>query len=248
MTASAPLLEELDRWQASGRTATFWLRDDDAVEPSGALDELLSRSAAASVPVMIAVIPMCAAAVLAERLAVEPHAKVWQHGIAHSNNAGPGQKKQELTGADSAVLQRLEVAWTRLSGLFGAQAEPVLVPPWNRIDPRLIPNLPALGFQGLSTFRPRPGSQAAPGLWRVNTHIDVIDWKNGKKFIGLSEAFNEIAAHLLTRRIERADPDEPTGILTHHLVMDEFAWAFLSDLFALTNSHPAARWCAPNRQ
>ena len=55
-----------------------------------------------------------------------------------------------------------------LETLFGARLEKVLVPPWNRIDEALLPRLPAVGFSGLSTYGPRPGSEAAPAwLGRV---------------------------------------------------------------------------------
>ena len=39
-----------------------------------------------------------------------------------------------------------------------------------------------------------------------------------------------------------ADADEPTGILTHHLVQDDATDDFLLRLMALTAAHPAARW------
>ena len=248
MSAFAPLLQELDLWQQAGQTANLWLRDDDAVEPSPALDQLLKRSAACAVPVVVAAIPMLATKALAKRLAEEPLAVVWQHGIAHNNNAAHGQKKQELVDASPHMLQGLKDGQLRLQRLFFGQARAVLVPPWNRIAPGLIPHLSEIGFAGVSTYQPRQSPFAGAGVWRVNTHIDVIDWRNGRKFKGTSRAYNEITAHLAARRTGEADPIEPTGILTHHLVMEDCAWAFLSDLFVRTNSHPAARWCVPNRE
>ncbi|MDA0702442.1 MAG: polysaccharide deacetylase, partial [Proteobacteria bacterium] len=38
--------QELDRWAADGRRATFWWRDDDARAPGPALDALLHSAAA----------------------------------------------------------------------------------------------------------------------------------------------------------------------------------------------------------
>jgi hypothetical protein len=248
VSAFASLLQELDRWQLAGRIADLWLRDDDAVEPTLALSQLLARSAAADVPIVVAAIPMLATEDLAKRLAAESMAVVWQHGISHANNAGPGQKKQELLDASPEVLRGLADGWQRLQHVFLAQTQAVLVPPWNRIAPDLVFCLPGTGLDGLSTYRPRQQPFAAPGVWQVNTHVDVVDWRNGRKFIGTPRACKEIVAHLSARRIGAADPDEPTGILTHHLTMDESAWVFLSDLFGLTNSHPAARWCVPNRE
>ena len=36
-----PLLDEIDRRQNTGRPLRLWLRDDDAVEPTPALERLL---------------------------------------------------------------------------------------------------------------------------------------------------------------------------------------------------------------
>src|SRR5690348_9103787 len=49
------LADELDCWQAAGRTATLWWRDDDAVAPGARLERMLSI--AGGVPVALAVIP-----------------------------------------------------------------------------------------------------------------------------------------------------------------------------------------------
>jgi hypothetical protein len=38
------------------------------------------------------------------------------------------------------------------------------------------------------------------------------------------------------------DAEEPTGILTHHLVQDEATDTFLRKLAAITGVHRAARW------
>ena len=65
-----PLMRELDGWQAAGGIARFWLRDDDAVEPTAALDRLLG--AMNGMPLTLAVIPAFSGAALAARLAVRP--------------------------------------------------------------------------------------------------------------------------------------------------------------------------------
>ncbi len=248
MSLYAPLLEELDRWQAAGRVAEFWLRDDDATDVSAPLEQLLRRTTEAGVPAVLAVIPMLAQKTLAARLSDASNISVWQHGVLHINNAGPGEKKQELVDDSAASTKALTGARERLQALFPAQAEPVLVPPWNRIAAPLVPRLPEAGFAGLSAFKPRRGPQAAKGVWQVNTHIDLIDWKGGRGCRAGSSIYHAIANHLAMRRTGMADPAEPTGILSHHLMMEEPAWVFLSDLFLLTNSHPAARWCIPDRQ
>ena len=90
------LTNELLRWKDAGRTPLFWLRDDDAVEPTLALDRLLDLTATFNVPATLAVIPAHATQALAHRLADQSHVTVAVHGWAHQNHAGDGQKKQEL--------------------------------------------------------------------------------------------------------------------------------------------------------
>ena len=36
--------------------------------------------------------------------------------------------------------------------------------------------------------------------------------------------------------------DEPAGILSHHLSLDEAAWRFLADLLGFLARHPGASW------
>ena len=51
------LTRELDAWAEDGRTATFWWRDDDAVEVTPALEKLLQTADDAETPLSLAVIP-----------------------------------------------------------------------------------------------------------------------------------------------------------------------------------------------
>ena len=71
---------------------------------------------------------------------------------------------------------------------------PALVPPWNRIAADLVPSLPGAGFTGLSTFGPRRAAEAAPGLRRVNTHLDLVVWRDGGRPLDLAAAVERLAA------------------------------------------------------
>lgn len=246
MSVFAPLLAELDAWADSGKVLEFWWRDDDATEATEALAAMLTVAAAARVPLALAVIPMTATAELATAIAGSDNVTVWQHGIRHANRAQPVAKKQELIVADRAMLDGLRQGQDRLARLFGQRAQPVLVPPWNRIGPDLLPCLPSLGFRGLSTFKPRRATRPAPGLTQINTHADLLDWRSGAAFRGPLACIGDLIAHAQAKRQRRADPDEPTGILTHHLVMQSDAWDFLAGLFAATNAHPACAWILPD--
>lgn len=248
MTAWQDLEAELDAWAQGGREATFWWRDDDAVEPTAALDRLLALSADSGVPLAIAAVPGRCAAALAERLAAAAgSATALQHGYAHCNHAPPGEKKAELGGHRpvAAVCEELARGAALMAGLFASQALPVLVPPWNRIAPELLPLLPDLGLAGLSTYGPRPPAGPAKGLVQANTHVDIMRWDAPRGFLGEAEALGLLCGHLRARRDAAADgeidPAEPTGLLTHHLAHDEAAWAFLAKLMPLLGRHAAAR-------
>ena len=138
-----PLHNELARWQEAGRTAVFWWRDDDAFEPTVALDTLLDLANRYEVPVTLAVVPAKAGQPLARRLAGERHAAVAVHGWAHHNHASESEKKQELGHhrLAEAVLGELYHGFLHLKQLHEASFVPMLVPPWNRIDPLLIPEV-----------------------------------------------------------------------------------------------------------
>jgi hypothetical protein len=239
------LQAELDAWTAAGRRADVWWRDDDAGAPCPALDRLLALAAETKAPVALAVIPLQAAPALAARL--DGHAAettVLQHGATHENRAAAGAKKCELIdpAVRPAVLPELLYGRETLSALFGRRFRPVMVPPWNRIDARLAGALPALGFAGLSTYKARPAAQtgeAAAGLQQVNCHVDILQWRPERRFLGREAALALLTGHLAAKRTGAADAAEPTGILTHHQAHDEAAWAFLGDLLGRLVRHAA---------
>ncbi|MCM2290714.1 polysaccharide deacetylase family protein [Allorhizobium sp. BGMRC 0089] len=231
------LIERLDAMAAKARTVHFWLRDDDAVEPGPVLDRLLTLTGEYSVPLTLAVIPEPTGQALVNRVAGESYVDIAVHGWQHKNHAGPAEKKQELglhRGPDR-VLDEMRAGLVTLQDLYGPKLLPMLVPPWNRIDKSLLPQLPALGYRALSVFgREKP----VEGLRLLNTHVDVMDWHGTRGGRDADVLFGEIAACLA----EDEEPLAAIGILTHHLVHDAAVWAFLQRLFALTLAHPACRW------
>lgn len=238
------LERELDSWAAGGRQATLWWRDDDAVAPGPALDRLLHIAAQHGMPLSLAVVPKPATMELGARLAAAGgRIAVLQHGFAHRNHAAAGEKKAEL-GAQrpvEAVLGELREGAALLRARFPGAALPVLVPPWNRIATPVVAGLRAAGFAGLSTYHPRAARAAAPGVLQVNTHVDIVDWRGSRGFVGAA-ALELMTAHLAARREGRADADEPTGLLTHHLVHDEACWSFLAALADRLAGRPSAVW------
>jgi len=238
----AAFARELDAWAAAGRVATLWWRDDDAGDTAPALDGLLALAGRHGVPVGLAVIPARATEALGGRLATEPlTVAVLQHGWIHADTDADASRQIELSDAWAAAEadRRLRRGWERLRGLFGARALPVMVPPWNRIDPGIAARLPALGYAAVSGLGARRPDD--PGPPRLNVHADIMDW-SVRGFRGEAPVLDALIAHLRDRRAGRADPAEPTGLMTHHLDADAACWAFLDRLFAQTCAHPGAAW------
>ena len=233
---------ELGRWRDAGRTADFWWRDDDAVTPSPPLTRLLQLTGSSRVPLALAVVPLEAAPEIFRGL----QASVLMHGTDHRNRAAPGEKKTEFAAAepDSDAVARLCIARERLAAQAAKRFVPVLAPPWNRFKRPLAARLPEAGLYGLSGYGPRDKAEAAPGVRQVNTHVDIIDWRGTRGFVGEDTALRMAVKHLASRRKGEADAGEPTGWLTHHALHDRETWLFLERLFERTVKH-GARWIDP---
>ena len=236
---------ELDAWARHGRTASFWWRDDDATAPTPELERLLALHARTEVPLSLAVIPQRMDGELTGALRpFEAGVTALQHGYAHDNHAPAGEKKAELVGSRPTphILAELAQGWQNLLAL--PRRLPVMVPPWNRVAPHLIPLLPEIGLTGLSTFGPRRRASPTPASRQANTHVDPIDWRAGQAFRGLTESVRAAVSHLRDRRNATVDSTEPTGLLTHHLAMDEPTWRFVDAFLSRTSAHPAGQWLA----
>jgi hypothetical protein len=236
--------DRLDQMQEAGQSADFWLRDDDAIEPTAALHRLLDLTDRFSVPLTLAVIPAHTDERLERCLAGHRDVSIAVHGWSHDNHAPAGEKRQELGGhrPGGTVTEELRTGYGRLKALFPASFVPLLVPPWNRIDSEVVAGLGTIGFRALSVFGPEASGKAAallrPGLQIINTHVDVIDWRGTR---GCRD-HAQIVRDILARLEQVAKGGGSVGILTHHLVHDENVWAFLSKLFEITATHPACRW------
>lgn len=216
---------ELARRRDAGRPARFWWRDDDAGAVLPAAKRLLKLSLSHGIPISLAVVPEAAEPELFGLL--HEGVTVMQHGTDHRNRAAPGEKKTEYPAAEpvEAALARVSDGFGRLRAFAGGRLVPVLAPPWNRLREDLLEKLPAIGIRGVSMYGPRAGAEPAPGLRQVNTHVDIVAWGEGKRFIGEDEAIRLALKSLAV--------EEPLGWLTHHAAHDAAAWDFLERLFAL---------------
>ncbi|NMM45171.1 hypothetical protein HH303_11820 [Rhodospirillaceae bacterium KN72] len=246
MSDWSDLNAELDLWADAGRVARLWWRDDDAVAASPALDRLLSCRD--GVPLSLAVIPDRLEHSLVDRLDGEADLLVLPHGFAHRNHEPPDRKKAEFGGErnEEEALRDIAEGCAGLAKAFGPVFFGLFVPPWNRIAPGIAARLTDLGLVGVSTYTDRAPEERA---FRLNTHVDPLDWKEKKRsgaarFLGEEAALSLLTDALRRRRegVPGTDQDEAVGILTHHLEHDPGTWDFLVTLVQAVRAHPASEW------
>ena len=240
MTDWQDLRTELDAWKDSNLQANFWWRDDDAVQPTPQLEQLLALANDYQIPLVLAVIPSRTSEELAGRLQAETWVSVAQHGYAHINHEKGRGRASEFgpSRSQEVVRAELQAGWQHLSTLFGSQVLPWLVPPWNRIAETFIPLLSDLGYQVLSGFNVDPTQKI---LEQRDVHCDVVKWRPTPHFRGEARCLNEILQHLQMRR-QNQQQDRCIGLLTHHLDHDDDCFAFIQRFFTATKTHPAVRW------
>jgi hypothetical protein len=220
------LERELERWRDEGLAPRFWLRDDDAVRPTPALDRLLGLVRKYDAPLLLAVIPVDATEALAEAIGGEKLVTPAVHGYAHRRHTPDDMPAIELGGERPVeeILAELKAGRAMLHRLFGERLSGILVPPWNRLSREVAARLHEIGFSALSTNSWHEDGSALP---QINTHIDIVDWANDWRGQTIEWAMGE-----LLRRLEQARErgGAPLGILSHHLAHDEQAWTTLDAL------------------
>jgi peptidoglycan/xylan/chitin deacetylase (PgdA/CDA1 family) len=225
--------DRLDQLAAEGRTLTLWLRDDDAVDVTPALDRLLTLCERHSVPPTLAVIPEKTGFPLVEYLARFPTVEVAVHGWSHHSYSKPPAKKQEL-GNDRplpVILNEIQAGLGKLQALHGQRFIPMMVPPWNRISSEIAEQLPKLGYRSLSVF----GRETSSPLPLLNTHVDIMNWRGVRGGKDAETLYEELLGYV-------DQPVPALGLLTHHLVHDEAAWNFLENFLRMTAQHKACQW------
>jgi hypothetical protein len=233
-----PVVTSLERWETAGPKAPLWLRDDDAVEPSPALDRLIRLARGNRIPIALSIIPASTGEALAGILKDEPHVEPIVHGWAHRSHAPEGEKKQEfgLHRPMSEMHDELARALHRLRELYQSRLVPIFVPPWNRIAPQVAQGLGKLGYSAISAFGQSAPEQTERSIPQINTHVDLIDFRGTRRCRDHGVLASSLAAtldHSLTHG------RYPIGVLSHHLDHDDAAFEFLEGLFAVSKSH---RW------
>ena len=227
----APLIDELDRWRPAGQAATFWWRDDDALEATPELATLLAL--AGQRPLSLAAISGGIQDSLVAALQAYPQVTVLQHGWTHADH---GETEYPESRPADEVRREFADGRANLLALFGERALPVFVPPWMAIAPQFLPLLEEAGFRWMSMEGPRRFHETSGGLRRGNVHVEMLDWFDPPATVA------KLCAHLSARRTGQAAPDEATGILTHHKMQDPQSLRYLAKLLAVIDAHPAPRW------
>ena len=231
MSSWADLDDELAAWAHAGLTPRFWWRDDDAQEPTEALERLIALSDAHKVPAHLAVIPHGLSSALAPRLHRAAHIHTVQHGFAHINHEPKGNPASEIGDTRDIALQCADLTdgWQILTRAALPRLLPLLVPPWNTIAAETRRCLPRLGYRALSSYAGRNAQDPVPGLMQLDGHLDPVRWKQGRVFRGTDKMLGLI---IETMQAHRAAHD-PTPIcyLTHHLQTGDDIWDFTDQMF-----------------
>ena len=224
----SPLRQEFSAWRSANLELPFWWRDDDAIEPTKELDQLVSLAEETNVPVHLAVIPRDATKTLASKITETNMLIPVVHGWAHQNHAPADLKKAEFGATRPAqdCADDMQNALRDMQSLFGDRLAVMFVPPWNRLDPALMVPLAEAGYDAVSTFLPRRETMPVPGLVQINTHLDPIFWRETRGLVPPETLVEKAAAFLKDRRCKITDNAEPFGYLTHHLVHDADIWEF----------------------
>lgn len=226
-TAWAEVKAELGRWHAAGQSPRLFLRDDDAVTVTPALERLIDKVHRYKAPLLLAAIPAQIDVKLGPLVRDDRRIIGAVHGWAHVSHAPLGEKPCEVGSHRplETVLDELRQGRQKLIELFGWVSD-LLVPPWNRIENAVLGHIHEAGFGGVSVHgwpeQPLPARQ-------VNTHIDIMHWSGGRVGRDLDWIFKELSANLAEARRHGF---RAVGILTHHLAHDEKAWASLDALMA----------------
>lgn len=238
MTALDTLTASLDRRAEVDRPLALWWRDDDLETPSPELSLCLDALSEAGIAAAFAAIPSGLTAAAVEALD-GTGSVLFIHGWAHTNHAPPGGKKCEFGTSRPRADRLTEImrGRERLREIGGDRAIACLVPPWNRIGEDLLPALASTGIAALSAFASPKRPAPAASVPRLDTHIDLIDWRGTGKPISGAALGAEIIRH--------DGVDGPVGILSHHRVTDRGAWTDWKPILRLLSDHPAVRWLSP---
>lgn len=222
----APIRRVLAKSRAEIR---LFFRDDDAGIGNERLFALLDIFEKYRMPLDLAAIPQAVTKDFAEKLTARMRGSknlfsVHQHGFAHENHETAG-RKCEFGASRSKAEQFRDIAEGKkiLKRHFGALAQPIFTPPWNRCSNTTAEVLTQLNFKILSR-------ESKAEVLQLNGLQEIpvsLDWFAKRKGVFLEKA--EIGA-MIAGQIAAG---KPFGIMLHHAEMNALERKFFEELCRL---------------
>lgn len=210
-----------------------FFRDDDAGWANDHLYRLLDRFTEYGIAIDLAVIPNSLEHALANELLARWRQNrnllgLHQHGFSHANHEPVG-RKCEFGGSRTKSQQRDDItkgkAW--MATQLGHAVDPFFTPPWNRCTQETLECLEDLDFKLLSCDASATKFESS-GLQQTPVHIN---WSRIVKTSSqpLAKLGQVISSHLVVNSL--------TGIMLHHVDMEEENLDILADLLAVFSGH-----------
>lgn len=231
----APLQTALSQRPPNAAPLSLFFRDDDVDEDEASLQRLLELFLHSKTPINLGVIPgrltdAAIALLLAHKREHPQLIELDQHGWQHLNHE-LADKKCEFGPSRSFAEQFADIAvgQARMQAAFGAAWFPVFIPPWNRCTEATARALDELGFRILS----RDYGQAAFASFQFRelpVTLDLYHWRGGATLRPVEE--------LIQALIEQIEQAQTIGVMLHHKVMNDDAFAFVGELLQLFQQAP----------
>lgn len=209
--------------QAAKKSINIFFRDDDVDEDEETLWRLLDIFAVRRVPIVLGVIP---ARLTNEGITLlkqfSDTVEIVQHGWQHVNHETTG-RKCEFGASRTFAEQFNDIARGKkcLDEAFGENWFPAFIPPWNRCTPDTHEALNQLSFRVLSTLRGKDLAEDFRGQ-KIPVTLDIYEWRVGAKC--------KPEAQILSELRQQITQDFPIGIMLHHKVMTDEAFAITEKL------------------
>ncbi|MDQ3013005.1 MAG: hypothetical protein M3X11_20135 [Acidobacteriota bacterium] len=235
----ARLKSALAQREQQARPLHLFFRDDDVDEDEASLRRLLDLFLSHQTPVNLGVIPGRLTQAAIELLNDYSHRhlsllELNQHGWRHVNHEPEGKKCEfGLHRVFSEQFADIASGQARMNEAFGGRWFPAFIPPWNRCTNETARALDQLGFRVLSRDQGQP-LFAGYGFCELPVTLDIYRWRGGAMLRPEEELARE-----LVQQIARQDR---IGVMLHHKVMDDEAFALLQMLLTEMRGSQAVRF------
>ncbi len=235
----AQLMSALERRQEQSALLRLFFRDDDVDEDEATLRRLLRLFLRRETPINLGVIPgrltEAGAGLLAQSISDAPALlELNQHGWLHINHEREG-RKCEFGPSRTYAEQLVDIAQgqARMTEAFGPHWSPVFIPPWNRCAEDTYRALDQLGFHALSAKK--ENSVVTGYRFReISITLDFYNWRGGACLKPAEEIIGDLIAQVSRQ--------QTIGVMLHHKVMDERAFAFLDSMLDTLASRQTVRF------